>query len=219
MKNIKRFYNSDIVLDPERLSFWNDNIDKIKEEVVNLNKKLFIKWPYDTVSFGEDWKVIPIHYNINHGGRHMCVWIEEVEFFLPMIYNFVKTIPNLRVALVSKLTPRTIIKQHFGWSILSNDVLRVHLPIIIKDSGVWVEDVAMMHEYGKALVFDDSLLHTGFNRDEIDSRYILILDILRPEGVPKGTSTEETDETFEKMMKSELIVKKLYRYLNTVRKE
>jgi len=51
-------------------------------------------------------------------------------------------------------------------------------------------------------VFDDSKLHHAYNCGKED-RYVLIVDFVRPEGVPKGTvgggHTSELDELLERI--------------------
>lgn len=45
------------------------------------------------------------------------------------------------------------------------------------------------------MVFDDSKPHRAFNLSDEESRTVLIVDLLRPEGLPLGTATgSHTDE-------------------------
>jgi hypothetical protein len=57
-----------------------------------------------------------------------------------------------------------------------------------KSSGVICDGETEYHEEGGILVFDDSLFHSGFNIGGMH-RCVLIIDIVRPEGVLPGIAT------------------------------
>jgi len=58
------------------------------------------------------------------------------------------------------------------------------------------------HEEGVVVVFDDSRNHRAFCYGE-DERIVLILDLERPDSLPKGTATgghtEELDEFIQQL--------------------
>lgn len=67
-------------------------------------------------------------------------------------------------------------------------MLRCHVSLSIPAGdlcGLNVCREIRLHQEGGVIVFDDSKLHKAFNRSD-EERYVLILDILRPEGVPEG---------------------------------
>ena len=108
---------------------------------------------------------------------------------------------------------------HF--SSIANDVLRVHIPIVVSSSssnenqlndglcGLWVDGCVETHDFGRVLCFDDSKTHRAFNYSD-DERVVLILDLERcsadcssfpnnetmsrfPVGTATGGHTEELD--------------------------
>ena len=46
-----------------------------------------------------------------------------------------------------------------------------------------------LHEPHTILVFDDSKIHEAFNRSPDQERVVLIVDLLRPPGMPLGRAT------------------------------
>lgn len=119
---------------------------------------------------------------------------------LRIIYCFVlqaallRKIPGIRTALFSNMGPKTALTPHSGWALLSNHVLRLHLPLYVPDEdarpcGLVVDEEVRYHKVGNLIVFDDSKAHMAFNNHATESRYVLIFDIARPEGLPKGTAT------------------------------
>merc|ERR1712008_292070 len=87
-----------------------------------------------------------------------------------------------------------------GWADLANHVVRVHLPLIVPrggNCGLWVDGCVEYQEEGEIVIFDDSKVHRAFNYTD-EERVVLILDLERPEGLPRGGAmgghTEELDE-------------------------
>ena len=82
----------------------------------------------------------------------------------------------------------------------SNHILRCHLGMIVPGDGTqcgtWVQGETRHHAERGVIVFDDSKLHNAFN-DTDEERVVLIVDIMRPPGVPKGRAkgghTKELD--------------------------
>jgi Aspartyl/Asparaginyl beta-hydroxylase len=78
---------------------------------------------------------------------------------------------------------------HTGWEDLANHVLRCHINLDIPSTGkcgMYVDGEVQYHEQGEILVFDDSKSHGAFNDSVCDSRVILIVDMVRPDDIPKG---------------------------------
>ena len=67
--------------------------------------------------------------------------------------------------------------------------------------GVVVEDEVRHHVDREFVVFDDSKTHSAFNNTDNEERIVLLLDLVRPLGVPRGVSeaqhTEELDRFIE----------------------
>ena len=51
-----------------------------------------------------------------------------------------------------------------------------------------MEKEIQYHEQDDILVFDDSLRHSAFNESASESRIVLIIDLLRPEGISPGVA-------------------------------
>lgn len=150
----------------------------------------WIPWPETDLynhNASPNWKIFPF---LGFG-----VTIKENCARCPVIYNLLQKIPGLKTAFISRMGPMMYLKAHQGPSSLSNNVLRCHYGLIVPPGcGLVVEEEIRYHEEGKWIIFDDSKMHSAFNNSDQD-RYVLIIDIERPEGVPMGTSTEPyTDE-------------------------
>jgi ornithine lipid ester-linked acyl 2-hydroxylase len=129
-------------------------------------------------------------------------WLEPNVICCPFTVSLLRRIagPFLRTALFSRLGPHTQLHVHTGWADLANYVLRCHLPLVIpkaRDScGLWVEGEVRFHTPGDILVFDDSKYHKAFN-DSNEERVVLIIDLLRPDTIPRGTAAEGHTEQLE----------------------
>lgn len=161
----------------------SENVDIISNELDGvLNDPCWQPWPeklWDE-SLGHEWKVIPLFAF----GRWASLYCEK----FPQTKSLLSSIPTLRTALFSRLGPKTILKPHTGWAELANNVLRCHLGIKIPstgESGLWVDGEKRSTKPGEWLIFDDSLLHSGFNLSNED-RIVIIVDVERPKSVPSG---------------------------------
>ncbi|GAA3998058.1 aspartyl/asparaginyl beta-hydroxylase domain-containing protein [Sphingomonas humi] len=82
--------------------------------------------------------------------------------------------PNV---LFSQLKPRTHIPPHWG---MLNTRLICHIPLIVPDGcRLRVGNHERRVEAGKALLFDDSILHEAWN-DSDETRVILLLEVWNP---------------------------------------
>ena len=119
----------------------------------------------------------------------------------------------LRTALFSQMAPRSVLEEHTGWADLANNVLRLHIPLVVPNNsgvdeenddlcGTWVDGCVETHAVGRPLLFDDSKIHRAFNYSDRD-RIVLIVDLARPERLPLGTAesghTEELDAFIAQM--------------------
>lgn len=178
----QRFFDQKTVL-PE-LDHVTQHFDVILKELKNVSKG-WQPWPeklWDE-TLGHEWKVIPL-YAFGKWANQYCAMFPETQKVL-------SSIPTLRTALFSRLGPKTVLKAHTGWDRLANVVLRCHLGLVVPSkgqSGVWVNGKNQMQQVGKWIVFDDSLLHTGFNMSESEDRIVLIVDVERPPQIPPGTA-------------------------------
>jgi Aspartyl/Asparaginyl beta-hydroxylase len=163
---------------------------------------------------GESWRVLPFVYTFPGNDPSKSAWVESAAKACPFTESLLRKIPGIRTALFSKMGPQTELTPHQGWADLSNHVLRIHLPLyvpalpqpegsgrrLLSDEerqccGLQVEGSAAApggvryHKMGDFIVFDDSKMHMAFNRHPTESRYVLIFDLQRPEGLPLGDAT------------------------------
>jgi aspartyl/asparaginyl beta-hydroxylase (cupin superfamily) len=81
-------------------------------------------------------------------------------------------------ALFSILKPHTHIPPHWG---MINTRLICHIPLIVPEGcRLRVGNETRAVEFGKALIFDDSIEHEAWN-DSDETRLILLFEIWRPE--------------------------------------
>jgi aspartyl/asparaginyl beta-hydroxylase (cupin superfamily) len=99
----------------------------------------------------------------------------------PELTRFLKSIPGLLSATVSKLSPYTDIHPHVGDT---NLIARCHLGLVIPaklpDCGIMVNNEYRSWEEGKWVIFCDAYRHSAWNRT-CQPRFVLIVDILLPE--------------------------------------
>ena len=167
-------------------------IDKneIKKEL-ELNYKWY-PWPEKNLYKKNTykWDIIPFLYTFPANNSNNKKWISETCDLFPETTKILKSLPNIRTALFSKMGPYTIIESHKGWGELSNYVLRCHIPIYIPEKnkcGISVEGILNFHSNSKIICFDDSKIHNAFNFSSYD-RIILIIDFERPKQLPLGNA-------------------------------
>lgn len=200
-----RYYNA-IDVNPS-IQVLKDNIGLIREEVTSLlTNNEWTPWPEANLYNGEaqagDWRVIPLLYTFPAYDTSSTKWVGSNCKLCPKTTELLKSIPNIRTALFSKMGAKTRLAAHQGWADLANYVLRCHLPIIVPENeknlcGMWVDGHVNYHKEGELLMFDDSKWHKAFNVADKD-RIILIFDVMRPDEIPKGCAeaghTEKLDE-------------------------
>lgn len=191
---LKTFYDTSIFPDLE-----NINYNVVKNELMNyLNNSndKWIEWPEYNLWKQNDpkssWKVLPLMAFTN--------WSEKNTKLFPKTTKQLKKVNGLVSAGFSKLGPETTLALHKGWANLSNNVLRCHLGIIVPENKCKVfvlgnSNDEMIQKEGKWIIFDDSLYHSASNEDKEKDRIILLVDIKRPEFLPKGYSDiQDSDE-------------------------
>ena len=163
-------------------------------------------WPEKALYDGpphSDWKIFPFYADLAGG-----VWAEDNCQKTPTLTAFIKSLPGLKLATLSKLSPGMKLKPHRGWGNHSNYVLRCHYGLIVpccspqreKSCYIKVNDNIQYHGNDEWMVFDDSETHMAENRSDQD-RLVLIIDLERPVHIPPGTSevgdTKELNEIVE----------------------
>lgn len=149
-------------------------------------------WPekelYDGVE-KSSWKIFPFFAFGEYASRN-C---EKA----PVLTQFIKNIPNVKLATLSKLSPGMKLKPHRGWGSHSNHVIRCHYGIIVPENACYIDvnNKRKFHKNDEWIVFDDSEEHFAENMSKNEDRIVLIVDIERPKHIQKGTSDgSETKE-------------------------
>lgn len=183
-------------------------------------------WPetahYKVSSFGNEkpWTVFPLCYCFPANEPENLTWVPTTKAFVPRTCRLLEEALRygdgqsyLRTALFSQMAPRSVLEEHTGWADLANNVLRLHIPLIVPNNsgvdgenddlcGTWVDGCIETHAVGRPLLFDDSKIHRAFNYSDSD-RLVLIVDLARPERLPLGTAesghTEELDAFIAQM--------------------
>jgi beta-hydroxylase len=205
----KNFYTIDETF-PYLNKIYN-KLDIYKTEFSNLQNNLWFDWIetdlYKNNTKDADWKIIPF-YGFN-------TWVKKSCNKCPEFYKFLKSIPNLKIAILSKMGPNTILSEHQGWGTHSNFVLRCHFGLDIPNNcyvsvGYYDKNKVKTdeniirevkkYERNKWIIFDDSKFHYTYNHSNKD-RTVLILDIERPSNIKKGVSTIGNTKELDDLLK------------------
>ena len=102
--------------------------------------------------------------------------VEEGCKLCPKTWKAIKDIPGLLTASFSILRAGTEIFPHTGFT---DKVIRCHLGLKIPtDCAIIVGEESRGWQEGKCLLFDDTVLHSAYNKSNED-RIVLLLDIER----------------------------------------
>ena len=196
----QKFYNCNDIF-PELLQINKPEIlNELHHNLQNNCEKLWLDWPeshlYKNKQIDGNWKIIPFF--------GFGVWASYYCKQFPHLTSFLKSLPNLKIAILSQLGPNTTLEPHYGWGKHSNNVIRCHYGIILPNDTKQLyisvqnnyDDVPEIqhHKLNDWIAFDDSKLHFAVNNSN-DKRIVLIIDLDRPEFIKTGTSSsEETKE-------------------------
>lgn len=198
----KRFYEIDETF-PELNRIFLD-LELIKQEISSLTNahddtsKIWMDWPEKALyATNKEWKIIPF--------KAFGMTVEENCKKFPELWKFISSIPNVRIAIISKLSPNMKLNTHRGWGSHSNHVLRCHFGLSIpKEKACYIsvadefdtsinksiDEEIQYHSQDKWMIFDDSKHHYAENLADSD-RLVLIMDIDRPSHIKIGTSDEK----------------------------
>nr|CCA17536.1 conserved hypothetical protein [Albugo laibachii Nc14] len=204
-QDLKNFYSYSEIF-PE-LHILKENYSVILEEMLAAEKGAnWPIWPENHyVSQSREWRIFPFCYTFPASDASKTTWVDVACSQCPKTFKILQNLPNLRTALFSKLGPNTCLGAHRGWADLSNHILRVHLSLVVPKMldgspccSMVVGNEAQVHEEGELIVFDDSKLHHAYNRHPEKTRVVLIVDMYRPDHIPRGRATGgHTDELDE----------------------
>lgn len=121
------------------------------------------------------WKGYPFYFN----GFKFKKRLKQY----PLLADHLLKIPNLISATISVLEPGSLLLPHNG---NSNGVMRWHtglkVPAKMPDCGLIIGGQEVSWEVGKSFAFCNMQVHSAHNKTD-QKRYILLLDIVRPEFV------------------------------------
>ncbi|TMW60230.1 hypothetical protein Poli38472_000272 [Pythium oligandrum] len=193
-----------------QLEVLKENYDVILEEMLAVQAGA--AWPFwPEKHYKEEqseWRVFPFCYTFPAYDASRTTWVDHTCSLCPRTVEILRSIPGIRTALFSKLGPQTKLNAHRGWADLSNHILRCHLGLIVPTLEDGKPTCAMVvggeesaHKERDVLVFDDSKLHYAFNNHPEKTRHVLIVDLYRPDYLPRGRArgghTDELDEFIE----------------------
>lgn len=191
-KKNKLFYSINEI--EPKLNSINKIKKKILEETIQVYKNNlstgWAEWPEKELypkAESDGWTIFPFYA--------FGIWVHSNCTQCPVITNFIKSIPGLKLATLSRLRGGTKLEEHEGWASHSNYVIRCHYGLIVPDNQcyIYVRDNANNKEKKKYhskfewVVFDDSKIHYAHNQSNED-RIVLILDIARPSDIEVGKS-------------------------------
>ncbi len=100
--------------------------------------------------------------------------------YFPKTCNLLNAIPDCTLAAISILSPKSIIKPHYGDT---NGIIRVHLGLSIPKPyptcGIKVASEERGWKDGELTIFSEAHLHSTWNNSD-DRRYLLVFDIVHP---------------------------------------
>jgi beta-hydroxylase len=160
----------------------------IRQEYKQLSAELMMPWPEKQI-YNQGWEALGL-WAFGHRFDDNCKRCPETA-------ALVEQIPGLTMAGFSRLAPGTEIKPHVGYT---NTVLRCHLGLIIPDDcGIEVGGESRTWKEGKCLVFDDTTLHSAWNKSN-EPRVVLITDFVKPGSVFDPTMSPEAEQALKQIL-------------------
>lgn len=124
------------------------------------------------ISRGKAWKTFAL-IGFGYKAETNCRYCPETTRVL-------ESIPNLKTAFFSVLSPGTEIPTHRG---ITKGLIRCHLAVKVprerENCVIRIADGIYAWEEGRCLVFDDTYEHEVWNRTD-DDRVVLLVDVIRP---------------------------------------
>lgn len=158
--------------------------EEIRDEVIKIvtDPKVFEnKGIFGFQHIADNWQMIPFKITLPSTLTGTATESSEMKLLMPNVYKIVK-LANCSSSLnisISIFKGKATMDWHEGWSLLSKNILRCHIPLLIEESGLDIMGKRYFHKMGKAIMFDDTFVHRGFNNtDKI--RAVLLVDVSRP---------------------------------------
>ena len=157
----QKFYRPGQISD--RLADISFSLPEIKREVrsVATGSGLWVDWPELELyqDLDKEWRIFPFMAF----GKMLPSNCEKC----PVLWRFIKNIPGIQVAILSKLGPEMKLTPHQGWAKHSNQVIRCHygfqVPkgcyLAVADRKDLKDQEVRYHHKDEWLCFDDSKWH------------------------------------------------------------
>ena len=161
-------------------SNWAD----IKQEYLAIPSVM--KSPWVDNMYNQGWNIAGLY-----AGRYLPDTTKDIQEdalriqeHCPRTMALLGSEPSVRMAAFSCIGPGTHIYPHKGYT---SAVLRLHLGVIVPPSGcaIRVGEETFNWQDGKCILFDDMLEHEAWNHSDSE-RVVLLVDVRRPRGGPKG---------------------------------
>jgi hypothetical protein len=165
-------------------------IDDYKKYPIFYEDKKPIKW--------KDWLDNKIEGKVEILPLYMFSKLhdENISIFNELI-NELKNINNINSIFFIKMSPKSKIIEHTGWAQLSNDNLRFiycfnSFCFYETDCGIWINGEIKKLYKDYSYVYDSSKEHCIYN-NTYDDIFFLVIDVERPNNIPKGISEYELE--------------------------
>jgi len=115
------------------------------------------------------------------------------------LYELMEKVPNVKRIFFKRIKKKTKkqIKRR-GLASFANNTLRCVLPIKIsayKKTGMWLDGESKFYKNKEMIIYDDSRENSYYNKHKNDT-HLLVIDIERPNSIPKGISLEKANVIF-----------------------
>lgn len=168
------------------------HLKEIKEELDRLQEDVWLKWLSEIHNcVSGEWSAFPIYASGKREGggfayEHVfpSMLVEKLKLILPQLFPctiaLLKQIDPVTYAAFSRLKPRTELAPHTH----DNDkYLIFHMAIRVPTggkAGLSAEDEKhIWQQAGDCMIFDNSKLHSAWNRSDTEERVVLHVEFIR----------------------------------------
>jgi aspartyl/asparaginyl beta-hydroxylase (cupin superfamily) len=195
---------------PELQTISKQHITTLEYELncANETEELsnWMRWP-DTNYVKGNCTLYPLYMfsTLSHKRRMIC----------SDTFKLLQKIPNVKTCTFVKIEVNSSIENHKEWKDLCNKTLRCLIVIsssnaVIENCGVWVNGESKKLHTGDIIIMDGSKEHSIYNKSDLPLSMLLV-DIERPESIPKGTSdrvySNEIQEFVNELNREPLLTK------------
>jgi hypothetical protein len=110
------------------------------------------------------------------------------------LYSLLNKIPNIKRIAIASLDCKLNEPMHGGKKV-DNTSIRCVFPLEVsemKKTGIIVDGIIKMFEEGEWIMYDNSRIHSMFNKHKKRKTKILAIDVERPDSIPIGIAVENS---------------------------